>query len=65
MRYFRLHGRPAYRYHYRYDHAELTALLGMPSRTWPNRILFNDDRMVDDARRFIRLLHSPSPRSCD
>ncbi len=56
IRYYRLHGRPAYYYHYRYNDAELSALHGMLSRKWPNRVLFNNDRMADDARRFIRLL---------
>jgi uncharacterized protein YecE (DUF72 family) len=56
LRYFRLHGRPAYHYHYRYTDAELRALQGMLSRAWPNRVLFNNDAMANDARRFLRLL---------
>lgn len=56
MRYFRLHGRPDYRYHYRYTDADLLALRGMLSGAWPNRVLFNNDCMADDAKRFIRLL---------
>ncbi len=56
MRYFRLHGRPAYHYRYRYNDADSSALHGVLSRIWPNRVLFNNDSMVDDAKRFIRLL---------
>ena len=58
IRYFRLHGRPAYHYRYRYTGAELLALRGMLSGTWPNWVLFNNDRMADDAKRFIQLLSS-------
>lgn len=58
MDYFRLHGKPAYHYHYRYKDAELAALHNMLSSTWPCRVLFNNDRMADDARRFMRLLKS-------
>jgi uncharacterized protein YecE (DUF72 family) len=57
MHYFRLHGRPAYHYRYRYSDAELLSLLGMLSHAWPNRVLFNNDHMADDAKRFIRLLN--------
>lgn len=60
MRYFRLHGRPAYHYRYRYTNAELSALHGMLSRAWPNRVLFNNDNMAGDAKRFIRLLANSS-----
>ncbi|MEJ2689702.1 MAG: DUF72 domain-containing protein [Deltaproteobacteria bacterium] len=60
QRYFRLHGRPAYHYHYRYDNGELSALHDMLSRAWPNWVLFNNDNMADDAKRFIRLLRSAS-----
>lgn len=56
MRYFRLHGKPAYHYHYRYDSADLSALRDMLS-SWDNWVLFNNDNMADDARRFIRLLN--------
>ena len=58
MRYFRLHGRPAYHYRYRYNRAELSGLRDMLSRSWPNRVLFNNDSMADDAKRFIQLLNS-------
>ena len=61
LRYFRLHGRPAYHYRYRYTDAELSALRDMLSNAWPNRVLFNNDRMADDAKRFIRLLGSATP----
>lgn len=56
LRYYRLHGRPAYHYHYRYTDADLRRLEGMLSRAWPNWVLFNNDAMADDARRFIRRL---------
>jgi uncharacterized protein YecE (DUF72 family) len=58
MRYFRLHGRPAYHYRYRYTDPELLALHGMLSRAWPNRVLFNNDSMADDAKRFRRLVEA-------
>jgi uncharacterized protein YecE (DUF72 family) len=60
MRYFRLHGRPAYHYHYRYTDAELSALRDMLSTSRPNRVLFNNDSMAGDATRFLRLLHGVS-----
>lgn len=53
---YRLHGRPAYHYRYRYTDAELQILRDMLRPTQPNRVLFNNDSMADDARRFIRLL---------
>lgn len=56
LRYFRLHGRPAYHYHYRYTDAELAALCEMLSGAWPNWVLFNNDAMAQDARRFRGLL---------
>ena len=52
LRYSRLHGRPAYHYHYGYSDAELTELHHKLSHAWPNWVLFNNDRMVEDARRF-------------
>jgi uncharacterized protein YecE (DUF72 family) len=60
MRYFRLHGRPAYHYRYGYTDANLSALRDMLTGTGRNRILFNDIRMADDAKRFIQLLGSSS-----
>jgi uncharacterized protein YecE (DUF72 family) len=56
LRYFRLHGRPAYHYHYRYSDEELVQLRDRLSGTWPNLVLFNNDRMAEDARRFRRML---------
>jgi uncharacterized protein YecE (DUF72 family) len=58
LRYFRLHGRPAYHYHYRYANADLSALQELLSRAWPNRALFNNDNMTVDANRFIRMLNN-------
>lgn len=55
LRYFRLHGRPAYNYRYQFSHAELNALHNMLGRVWSHYILFNNDAMADDARRFLRL----------
>ncbi len=60
LRYFRLHGRPAYHYHYQYRDAELAELRNRLSRAWPNLVLFNNDRMVEDARRFRVLVGSRS-----
>lgn len=65
MRYFRLHGRPDYHYHYRYSDCDLTDLLALLSRHWPNRILFNNDSMADDAKRFIRLMNNTVPASTE
>ncbi len=56
LRYFRLHGRPAYHYRYRYTDADLRQLRDSLSRAWPNRVLFNNMTMAEDARRFLRLL---------
>jgi uncharacterized protein YecE (DUF72 family) len=55
-RYFRLHGRPAYHYHYRYTDDELKELQGQLSSEWPNRVLFNNDLMAEDARCFLQLI---------
>ncbi len=60
IRYFRLHGRPAYHYRYRYSDADLSALRDMLSRTSSNRVLFNNDSMAEAAKRFIRLLNRSS-----
>jgi uncharacterized protein YecE (DUF72 family) len=56
LRYFRLHGKPAYHYRYRYSDADLNALRELLSNAWPNRVLFNNDSMADDARRFLNLI---------
>lgn len=58
LRYFRLHGRPAYHYHYRYSDADLQRLEQSLNKAWPNWVLFNNDAMVSDARRFIQRLSS-------
>lgn len=58
LRYFRLHGRPAYHYHYRYTDADLQELEGAVSGAWPNWVLFNNDAMASDARRFITRLRA-------
>lgn len=56
MRYFRLHGRPAYHYRYRcYTDADLDELWRLLSPSWSNRVLFNNDSMAADARRFLQL----------
>ncbi len=56
LRYLRLHGRPAYHYHYRYTRTDLQALLAKLSGPWPHWLLFNNDHMAEDARRFRKLL---------
>ncbi|RMG30334.1 MAG: DUF72 domain-containing protein [Gammaproteobacteria bacterium] len=58
LRYFRLHGRPAYHYAYRYTDADLDRLLGLLNRAWPNWVLFNNVAMAEDARRFRQRLES-------
>ncbi|MFA9461013.1 DUF72 domain-containing protein [Thiohalorhabdus methylotrophus] len=55
-RYFRLHGHPAYGYHYRYTDEELDTLAGWARDESPVRILFNNDAMAEDGRRFQRRL---------
>lgn len=56
LHYFRLHGRPAYNYRYRYSDADLAELAGLLLRAHPVWVLFNNDAMADDARRFKALL---------
>lgn len=53
--YFRLHGRPAYHYDYRYTDADLAALR---DKLPPEEVMvmFNNVHMAADARRFKRLL---------
>jgi uncharacterized protein YecE (DUF72 family) len=53
LRYFRLHGRPAYHYQYRYTDQELIELQKMLNCNWPNYVLFNNISMAEDARRFL------------
>lgn len=60
LRYFRLHGRPAYHYRYRYTDQDLDALVSMLSGAWPNRVLFNNDAMAGDGRRLLRRLQCAS-----
>ncbi|MFP4616223.1 MAG: DUF72 domain-containing protein [Thiohalorhabdus sp.] len=50
-RYFRLHGRPAYHYRYRYTDKELEELAAQLEGEDPARVLFNNDAMASDARR--------------
>jgi uncharacterized protein YecE (DUF72 family) len=50
--YFRLHGRPAYHYHHRYTDAELARLAERCLAPGDYRVLFNNDAMAEDARRF-------------
>lgn len=59
LRYLRLHGRPAYHYHYRYSDEDLRELEDALTRAWPDWVLFNNDAMADDARRFIARLERP------
>ena len=62
-RYFRLHGKPAYRYHYRYSDQELTQLERLVREGETTFVLFNNDRMADDARRFrCRRSRAAQPR---
>ncbi len=56
LRYFRLHGLPAYHYRHRYSDQELETLAGLLNGAWPNLVLFNNAHMADDARRFRRLV---------
>lgn len=50
-RYFRLHGRPAYNYRYRYTDDDLAELEGLLPAAEPAWVLFNNDAMAGDARR--------------
>lgn len=56
LHYLRLHGRPAYHYRYRYTDADLLQLQAALSKAWPNWVLFNNDAMADDARRFLKCI---------
>jgi uncharacterized protein YecE (DUF72 family) len=56
LRYYRLHGRPAYHYHYRYSVGDLARLGELLSPCKPHWVLFNNDSMADDARRFLASL---------
>jgi hypothetical protein len=46
----------ANRRRYRYTDGDLAVLREALSGSWPNRVLFNNYVMGDDAKRFIRLL---------
>ena len=54
--YFRLHGRPAYHYRYRYGAEDLDRLVAWLEGQEEAWVLFNNDRMADDARRLKALL---------
>ena len=56
LRYFRLHGRPAWNYGYRYSDEDLRVLKRRLNRAWGTWVLFNNASMAQDARRFIALL---------
>ncbi len=59
-RYFRLHGRPAYHYRYRYTDTDLARLYSLCQEPGRYRVLFNNDAMAADARRFRELVrHGP------
>lgn len=60
VRYYRLHGRPAYAYHYAYTDEDLDFLRGRLTGGEGNFVLFNNDSMARDARRFLaRIQGSP------
>jgi uncharacterized protein YecE (DUF72 family) len=54
LRYYRLHGRPAYNYRHKYTREDLAQLESMLDPTAPNWVLFNNMSMAEDARRFLR-----------
>jgi uncharacterized protein YecE (DUF72 family) len=56
--YYRLHGRPAYNYHYQYSDADLDRLAAWVGERDEARVLFNNDAMAADARRLKRRLPS-------
>lgn len=66
IRYYRLHGLPAYAYRYAYteeDLAFLDARLGEAQETF---VLFNNDSMAVDARRFLfRIRAAPAEGSIE
>jgi len=57
MGYFRLHGKTGYRY--KYTTAELRSLQAIARTYEPCYILFNNIAMLEDARRFLKLVESP------
>jgi uncharacterized protein YecE (DUF72 family) len=60
VRYYRLHGLPAYAYHYAYTERDLEFLQGRLTREEANFVLFNNDSMARDARRFLALIRGSS-----
>jgi uncharacterized protein YecE (DUF72 family) len=56
LRYYRLHGRPAYNYRYAYTDEDLAGLEAGLNRAWPTWVLFNNDAMAEDARRLMERL---------
>lgn len=66
IRYYRLHGLPAYAYHYAYTEEDLAFLkerLGEAEETF---VLFNNDSMAMDARRFLlRIQAAPAEGSIE
>lgn len=56
--YFRLHGRPAYAYGYRYTAEDLEQLVKMLPTQGTVFVLFNNASMAADARRFKALLEA-------
>ncbi len=57
LNYFRLHGKPAYHYHYRYSREDFQFLTEKVAFDRPNWVLFNNSHMAEDARRFLEFLH--------
>ncbi|HHJ39948.1 MAG: hypothetical protein AXA67_04500 [Methylothermaceae bacteria B42] len=57
LNYFRLHGKPAYHYHYSYSEEDFEFLAEKVAFDKPNWVLFNNSRMAEDARRFLKFLH--------
>jgi uncharacterized protein YecE (DUF72 family) len=64
LRYFRLHGRPAYHYRYRYTDEDLEQIEAVLNKTWLNWVLFNNDAMAEDARRLMARLRARARRGC-
>jgi uncharacterized protein YecE (DUF72 family) len=56
--YFRLHGRPAYAYNYRYSDEDLVQLKQSLPAQGTIFVLFNNTTMAADARRFKALLQA-------
>lgn len=57
VNYFRLHGRPAYHYRYRYGEGDFHELVKKLATGKANWVLFNNTHMADDARRFLSFLN--------